>query len=88
MILLAEFLIYEESAFYSSRSDKCLSGAMKQSNTPLYGIISVVSPMPFDILLLALTIIKAFKSNTLLDSHPIPPIVCVVLHFDLSSKLI
>ena len=88
MILLVEFLIYEESIIYSPRSGQCLPGAMKQFNTPLHSIITVVSPMPFDTLLLALTVIKAFKSATLLDSHPTSPIVCVVFHFDLSSKLI
>jgi len=86
VILLVDFLIYEESVIYSPRSDQCLTGGMKGMNTPLPGIMSVVVPLSFEVLLLTLTIIKSFKSTKMLDSHPSTPIVCVVFHFDLSSK--
>ena len=61
---------------------------MKPMDTPLPGIISVVLATLFDILLLALTIVKVCKSTESIDSLPSSPIVCVVFHFNLSSNLI
>jgi CRISPR/Cas system type I-B associated protein Csh2 (Cas7 group RAMP superfamily) len=61
---------------------------MKQMDTPLPGIISVVLATLFEILLLALTIVKVCKNTTSTDSLPSSPIVCMVFHFTLSSKLI
>ena len=81
---------YEESIIYSPRSDQCLTGGMKGMNTPLPGTIMMTITMPFEILLLALTIFSVYKSTKALplDSHPSSPIVRVVFHFNLSLKLI
>ena len=56
-------------------------------DTPLPGILSVVLATLFEILLLALTIVKVCKSTTSMDSLPSSPIVRVGFHFNL-SKLI
>ncbi|SRR5258706_7957311 len=82
-------LIYNgESVIYSPISGQCLTGGMKPMDTPLPGVISVVFAMLFDILLLALTIVKVCKSTTSLNSLHSSPIVRVMFHFNLSSKLI
>jgi len=76
-----DFLMYAESAIYSPISGQCLTRGMKGMNTPATGLVTVLSPMPLDLLLLGLTIVKTFKSKTLLESHPSSPIVGVVFHF-------
>lgn len=77
-----------ESVIYSPVSGQCLTEGMKRMDTPLPGIISVVLATLFEILLLALTIVKVCKSTESIDSLPSSPIVRVVFHFHLSSKLI
>jgi hypothetical protein len=54
---------------------------MRHMNTPLTGILSVLIPLPFEVLLLALTMARALNSTTLSESHPSSPIVCLVFHF-------
>ena len=82
--------LYEESVTYSPRSDQCLPGDMKALNTPLSGIIQATSTLPFEMLLLALTIFNVYKSTKLLplNSHPSSPIVRLAFHYNLSPKLI
>ena len=57
-------------------------------DSDIYGIMTLVPTVAFEILLLAFTIVKVFKNAIMLRSHPSSPIVCVVFHFNLSSKLI
>ena len=64
---------------------------MKGMTTPLYGILNATSTLPFDILLLALTIFNVYKSNKLLpldSEHPSTPIVRLAVYFNLSPTLI
>jgi len=72
---------------YSSSMNLCLPGGMRQMDSEIYGTMSLVPTVAFEILLLVLTIVKVFKNAILLRSHPSSPIVCVVFHFNLSSKL-
>ena len=57
-------------------------------NTPLPGIITMTATMPFEILLLTLTIVKVYKNTTPSDSNPSSPIVRVAFYLNLSPKLI
>ena len=59
---------------------------MKGMNTPLPGIIMMVATIPFEILLLTLTIVKVYKSTAPLDSYHSSPIVRVAFYFNLSPK--
>jgi len=83
-----DFLMYAESVIYSPISGQCLTRGLRRMGGPLDGLVGVLSPMPLDLLVLGLTIVKTFKSKTLLESHPSSPIVGVVFHFGFSSKLI
>ena len=80
-----DFLMYAETVIYSPISGQCLTRGMKGMHAPGTGLVGVLTPMPLDLLLLGLTIVKTFKSKTLLESHPSSPIVGVVFHFGFSS---
>jgi len=57
-------------------------------NDKAFAILPLVPTVAFEILLLALIIVKVFKNAKPLLSHPGSSIVCVIFHFNLSSKLI
>ena len=66
----------------------CLTFRMRAMNELIYGIMGLVPTVAFEILLLALTIVRVIKNAKLLGEHSISPIVCVVFHFNLSLRLI
>jgi hypothetical protein len=49
-------------------------------NSEIYGIMALVPTVAFEVVLLAFTIVKVFKNDTSLRSHPSSQIVCVVFH--------
>jgi hypothetical protein len=73
---------YGGDIFYAPTSGQCLASGSGGMRDPAYGITMVLAPMVFDILLLTLTVIAAWKSVPL-GSH-FSPIVCVVSHCGLS----
>jgi len=79
--------MYEETVIYSLLSEQCVTSGLKTLKNPLPGsLITLLGPLMVDLLILGLTITKAFKSDTLLESHPSSPIVGGVFHFDFSSE--
>jgi len=79
--------MYEETVIYSPLSEQCVTSGLKSLKNPLPGgLVTLLAPLTVDLLILGLTITKAFKSNILSESHPSSPIVGVVSHFGFSSK--
>jgi hypothetical protein len=73
---------------YSPLGGQCLPGFTSRVSTSPTTYLPALAPTILDLYLLVLTIVKAFKSAALSKSHPSSPIVCIVLDFGLSLKLI
>ena len=71
---------------YSLRGNQCLPGAPSKMKSSAPAYLAVLAPTTLDLILLVLTIVKAFRSNAMSRSHPSSPIVCVVFYFSLSLK--
>jgi hypothetical protein len=68
---------------YSTLGSQCLPGETAKMNSVAPSYLAVVAPTILDLVLLVLTIVKAFKVS---ESYPSSPIVRVVLDFGLSLK--
>ena len=74
------------SVEYSFIGEQCLpANQLKEGSLPT-SYLAVLAPTLLDLILLVLTIVKAFKATAISGSYPSSPIVCVVFDFGLSLK--
>ena len=68
---------YLDTTVYSSIGKQCLVGITGHVESPVPGYLAVVAPSTFDVFLLLLTIVKAFRNTILFDSYASSKVVCV-----------